>query len=232
MIGVRNIQKNYGTKIALNISHLDISKGDCIGLVGNNGAGKTTLLSLMLDLIKADKGYIESKGMKVNTSDDWKKYTGSYLDEKFLIPHLTPREYLDFVGSLHGLETGAVDEFLQNNSGFFEAELFVRKKYIRDLSTGNKNKVGILSTLLATPELIILDEPFASLDPTSQAWLKNRLVQAKEQGSTMILSSHDLNHVTDVSNRVVLLENGELVKDLATDSETLSELENYFMVDR
>ena len=231
MIKVKDIQKRYGSKLALNVSELAIRKGDCIGLVGNNGAGKTTLLSLMLDLIKADNGFIESKGVRVNTSDEWKNYTGAYLDERFLIPHLTPREYLDFVGSLHGIDGEGVTGFLNENKGFFEEELFEWKKYIRDLSTGNKNKVGILSTLLTSPELVILDEPFASLDPTSQAWLKKRLIQAKNHGATMILSSHDLNHVTEVSNRVILLENGELVKDLATGSETLSELENYFMVD-
>lgn len=231
MIEINNIQKKYGSKVALNISNLTINEGDCIGLVGNNGAGKTTLLSLMLDLIKPDAGSIKSKGLKVNNSDEWKFYTGSFLDDSFLIPHLTPLEYLEFIGSLHNINSGEVLKFIAENKGFFDDELFTRKKYIRDLSTGNKNKVGILATLLQSSELIVLDEPFASLDPTSQAWLKKKLIIERESRATMILSSHDLNHVTDVSNRVVLLENGEVVKDLSTTSETLRELENYFMLE-
>jgi len=231
MIKVENLRKLYGGKAALNVEELTINESDCIGLVGNNGAGKTTLLSLILDLIKASEGAASSKGVAVNKSYEWKKYTGAYLDESFLIPHLSPMEYMEFIGSLHGIGSDETRIFITECSDFFEHELFFRKRFIRDLSTGNKNKVGILSALISSPELLILDEPFASLDPTSQGWLKKTLIQYKEKGTTMILSSHDLNHVTDVSNRVVLLEEGQVIKDLATTSDTLSELENYFMVE-
>ncbi|MGB3464424.1 MAG: ATP-binding cassette domain-containing protein [Cyclobacteriaceae bacterium] len=230
MIELRNITKKYGTKVALKIEGLTINQGDSVGLVGNNGAGKTTMLSLILDQIKPETGEVYSKSKQVNRTDDWKFYTGSYLDERFLIPHLTPTEYLEFVGSLHDRSKNEVMTYIRENEAFYEEDLFTRKKYIRDLSTGNKNKVGILSALLSSPELLILDEPFASLDPTSQAWLKKRLTEYHESGTTMILSSHDLGHVTSVSSRVILLEDGQVIKDNNTTQETLSELESYFLL--
>lgn len=230
MIELRNTTKRYGTKTALDVSSLVINQGDFVGLVGNNGAGKTTMLSLILDLKKPEKGHVFSKNNRVDATDDWKFYTGSYLDHDFMIPHLTPVEYLEFVGSLHGLPKDQVMAFIRENDDFFEDELFTRKKFIRDLSTGNKNKVGILSALISSPELLILDEPFASLDPTSQAWLKKKLIESRSQNTTMILSSHDLNHVTDVSTRIVLLENGQVIRDSETTQETLSELESYFLL--
>ena len=230
MITLNQISKRYGSQLALSVSELSIEKGDCVGLVGNNGAGKTTMLSIILDLIKSDTGVVKSKGAAVNRSDTWKQYTAAYLDENFLIPHLTPWEYLSFVGSLQGKGSDEVKAFIGNCEGFFEEGLFSRRKYIRDLSTGNKNKVGILSTLIQKPELLILDEPFASLDPTSQAWLKKTLMKLRDEGCTMILSSHDLNHVTDVSSRVILLEGGEVSRDLPKTTDTLAELQSYFMV--
>lgn len=230
MITLHQISKKYDQQVVLDVPALEIASGDCIGLVGNNGAGKTTMLSVILDLIKSNTGVAKLRGVEVHRSSEWKQYTGAYLDENFLITHLTPWEYLSFVGSLHGMQPAAVKQFIDSCAGFFEEGLFKRRKYIRDLSTGNKNKVGILSALLQKPELLILDEPFASLDPTSQAWLKKRLIELKGQKVTMILSSHDLNHVTEVSSRVILLEDGQVSKDLPTTQDTLAELENYFMV--
>ena len=113
MIEIFNIQKVYGTHVALSIDDLKIAQSDFIGLIGNNGAGKTTLLSLMLDLIVPTKGYVTSKSIKVSDSDDWKTYTGSFLNEGFLIPFLSPFEFLEFIGSLHGQNTADVKDFLE-----------------------------------------------------------------------------------------------------------------------
>ncbi len=229
MIELHNIRKCYDKKTALAIDNLVIRPRECAGLVGNNGAGKTTMLSLILDLIKPDEGYITSKGVRVSETDDWKNYTGSYLNEGFLIPFLTPMEYFEFIAGLHGLNMEDVTAFLGSNKGFYNEDI-TAKKYIRELSSGNKNKIGILASMLWRPEVLLLDEPFANLDPTSQSWLKFKLRELNSDGVTMVISSHDLNHISEISTRVLLLEEGSLIKDKTTGEDTLEELESYFKV--
>lgn len=229
MIEIIDLQKVYDRTLALSIDNLNIKKGEFIGLVGNNGAGKTTMLSLILDLIEATKGVVKSKSKIVSTSDDWKYYTGSYLNEGFLIPFLTPVEFLEFIGNLNGRNREEVKAFLKENESFF-TESVSSKKYIRELSSGNKNKIGILAALLSEPEMLILDEPFSNLDPSSQSWLKSRLKKLNENGVTILISSHDLKHVTEICKRIVLLEKGKIIKDICTSSETFIELEKYFYV--
>lgn len=229
MIEISNLSKVYGKKFSLTISTLAINKNELVGLVGNNGAGKTTLLSLMLDLIPATNGFVKSKGMAVSKSEDWKNYTGSYLNERFLIPYLTPTEFFEFIGGLHGKNASDIALFLKENEAFFKEDAY-DKTYIRDLSAGNKNKVGILAAILPKPEILILDEPFANLDPSSQLWLKSKLRELNNNGVTIVVSSHDLKHVTEICSRILILDNGKLVKDIPTNSNSLKELENYFNV--
>lgn len=231
MIEVRDIIKIYAGKTVVNVPHLEIKKGETIGLVGNNGAGKTTLFRMILDLIRADKGEILSKGEVVAGNEHWKNYTAAYLDEGFLIDYLTPEEYMYFIGGLYGLNKAQVDEHLLTLTEFFNGEILKRGKYIRDLSKGNQAKVGVAACLLHRPELLMLDEPFANIDPSTQIRLKNLLKEINTQnGTTTLVSSHDLNHITDVSDRILLMEKGVIIKDIATNSSTLAELEDYFAV--
>ncbi|HNV52183.1 MAG TPA: ABC transporter ATP-binding protein [Tenuifilaceae bacterium] len=226
MIEILKLQKVYSQSFALTIENLKINKGELIGLVGNNGAGKTTLLSLILDLIKATDGHVKSKDLQVDKTDDWKNYTGSYLNERFLIPYLTPLEFFEFVGNLYGKNKSDISIFMKENEDFFSIE--DKDLYIRELSAGNKNKVGILATMISNPEIIILDEPFANLDPSSQLWLKSKLKDLNAKGTTIIISSHDLMHVTEICSRILILENGKIVNDSKTHSNSLQELESYF----
>ncbi|MDA3905494.1 MAG: ABC transporter ATP-binding protein [Bacteroidales bacterium] len=231
MIKVENLTKVYGGETVLNIPALTITKGESFGLVGNNGAGKTTFFRLILDLIRANSGTVLSKDIASASSEHWKDYTGSYLDEGFLIDYLTPEEYFQFVGKINQLAQQEIDEFMISFSDFFNNEILGKKKYIRDLSKGNQKKIGISAAIMTKPEILILDEPFSSLDPTTQFRLKKLLKELQvETQMTMLISSHDLNHVTEVCKRIVVLHNGDIVHDLATSKDTLADLEAYFAV--
>lgn len=231
MIKINNLKKNYGTVCVCNVPDLIINNGEIIGLVGNNGAGKTTLFRMVLDLILPTSGEVFSKDINVKGKDEWKCYTASYLDEGFLIDYLTPEEYFYFIGNLNRLSKTDVWEFVKTFEEFFNDEILSSNKYIRDLSKGNQNKVGIAAALISNPEVLVLDEPFANLDPTTQIRLKKLVKDLNAtKGTTILISSHDLNHVTDVCTRIILLEKGNIIKDLIKNENTLRELETYFTI--
>lgn len=229
ILEINKLKKTYAGRTVVDIDHLVINEGETIGIVGNNGAGKTTLFRMLLDLIRPDGGEILSKGVNVANGDSWKNYTASYLDEGFLIDYLTPEEYFVFIGSLHHQSAADVAERIKQYEEFFNGEVLNRNKFIRDFSKGNQNKIGIAAAMLQNPELLILDEPFANLDPTTQFRLKNQVKSlSTDKKLTTLISSHDLNHVTEVSSRIILFERGKVIKDLQTDENTLHELEAYF----
>ncbi|MEP3372683.1 ABC transporter ATP-binding protein [Maribacter dokdonensis] len=229
MITIENLLKIYGSQQVLNIENLEIPTGQSFGLVGNNGAGKTTLFSLLLDLIQPTTGHIINNEVQVNTSENWKPFTSSFIDETFLIGYLTPEEYFYFIGDLRGQNKADVDALLAQYQDFFHGEILGQKKYLRDLSKGNQKKAGIVASFIGNPKVVILDEPFANLDPTTQIRLKQIIKDlAAQQDVTVLVSSHDLIHVTEVCERIVVLNKGEVVKDIETSAETLKELEVFF----
>lgn len=229
MITTQNLSKQYNSNTVLNIEHLEIPRGQSFGLVGNNGAGKTTFFSLLLDLIRPTSGYIENHEVKVNESEAWKPTTSAFIDESFLIGYLTPEEYFYFIGELRGRNKADIDALMEKHKEFFNGEVIGQKKYLRDLSKGNQKKAGIIAALIGDPEVIILDEPFANLDPTTQIRLKKIIKElADDKDVTVLVSSHDLIHVTEVCERIVVLEKGEVVRDINTSTETLKELEEFF----
>ena len=230
MIQVNNLSKTYNTKV-LNIENLEIPRGQSFGLVGNNGAGKTTFFSLLLDLIQPTTGNIINNQVQVNTSEAWKPFTAAFIDESFLIGYLTAEEYFYFIGDLRNQNKADIDALLTKHEEFFNGEILNNKKYLRDLSKGNQKKVGIIATLIGNPSVVVLDEPFANLDPTTVSRLKKIIKELSENPEvTVLVSSHDLVHTVEVCNRIVALNNGEIVKDILTNSETLQELEAYFEV--
>ncbi|QKX04728.1 ABC transporter ATP-binding protein [Aquimarina sp. TRL1] len=229
MITIQNLTKKYVDSVVLSIEELTIEKGSSFGLVGNNGAGKTTLFSTLLDLIKPTSGFITNNEVRVDESEEWKSFTAAFIDESFLIGYLTAEEYFYFIGELRGRNKADVDTLLATYEDFFHGEILGKKKYLRDLSKGNQKKVGIVATLIGNPEVIILDEPFANLDPTTQIRLKKIIKELADNPEvTVLVSSHDLMHVTEVCERIVVLDKGTVVRDIKTSEETLQELEAHF----
>ncbi len=233
MIIIDKLKKNFGEKIAVDIEHYEINQGDMLGLVGNNGAGKTTLFRIMLDLLKADDGKVIINDIDVSQSEDWKSITGAFIDDGFLIDYLTPEEYFYFIGKMYGLKKEEVDERLIPFERFMSGEVIGHKKLIRNYSAGNKQKIGIISAILHYPQLLILDEPFNFLDPSSQSIIKHLLKKYNEEHqATVIISSHNLNHTVDICPRIALLEHGVIIRDIINeDNSAEKELEDYFNVE-
>lgn len=233
MITISNLKKQYGETVACNIQEFTINSGEILGLVGNNGAGKTTLFRLMLDLIKADQGEIlisTSTDINPAKSEEWKTFTGAYIDEGFLIDFLTPEEYFTFIAKTHQIDDTQMNERLQEFNAFMNGEILGHKKLIRDLSAGNKQKVGIIAAMMHQPQVLILDEPFNFLDPSSQNSLKKILTNYNQQTqATILISSHNLTHTVDISSRIALLEHGNIIRDMDNNHESArQELEEYF----
>ena len=231
-IKIENIKKCFGEKVAVDIDNYTIHSGDMLGLVGNNGAGKTTMFRLMLDLLKADNGTVHIGETNVSQNEDWKFHTGAFIDDGFLIDYLTPEEYFYFVGKMYGLKKEEVDNRISQFERFMNGEVIGHKKLIRDYSAGNKQKIGIISAMLHTPKVLILDEPFNFLDPSSQSIIKHILKEYNETtGATILVSSHNLDHTVDVCPRIALMEQGHIIRDIDNQNGAAKEeLENYFNI--
>ena len=230
MITINNLKKAFGETVACDIPKFTVNKGDILGLVGNNGAGKTTLFRMLLDLLKPDEGQVALDGINPAENETWKAWTGAYIDEGFLIDFLTPEEYFAFLGKITNMTQEQVDDRLKDFDRLAAGEIFGQKKLIRNLSAGNKQKVGIMSALFNKPQLVILDEPFNFLDPSSQNTLKHVLTRYQQvTGATILISSHNLQHTVDISTRIALLEKGRILKDMQNEEGSArAELENYF----
>lgn len=226
---IKDLKKIYKNVSVIDIDQLEIRAGECFGLVGNNGAGKTTLFRLMLDLIQASSGTVHFEDSLVSENENWKAVVGAYLDENMLLTYLTPDEYFETLRKIYGMSATDLADHIAQFEVLFNGEITGKKKYIRDLSKGNIKKVGIAAALMNNPQAVLLDEPFENLDPSSQSKLKRLIEEYKTQKNTsFLISSHDLNHVTEIADRIVVLEKGSILKDLADKSRMVSELEAYF----
>jgi ABC-2 type transport system ATP-binding protein len=230
MITVSNLKKQFGQTVASDIPAFEIKDGEILGLVGNNGAGKTTLFRMILDLLKPDEGQVTINDVNPSESEQWKDSTGAYIDDSFLVDFLTPEEFFAFLGKINNIPQEEIDERLKAYERLASGEIFGQKKLIRNLSAGNRQKVGIISALIMRPKLVILDEPFNFLDPSSQNVLKHILTDYnRETGATILISSHNLAHTIDISTRIALLEKGQIIRDLPnTEGSARTELETYF----
>lgn len=229
---LNNLKKSFGEKTAVNIPSFTVNSGDILGLVGNNGAGKTTLFRLVLDLLEADEGNVSINGIDPTKDENWKLSTGAFIDDSFLIDFLTPEEYFAFIAKVNDIDKDTLDERLSEYELFMANEILGQKKLIRDYSAGNKQKIGIISALINMPQMLILDEPFNFLDPSSQNTLKKLLIDYNAKtNATIIISSHNLQHTIDISNRIALLEHGAIIKDMSnSEGSAEKELEEYFNI--
>lgn len=233
-VQLETLKKVFGENVALDIDAFTINSGDVLGLVGNNGAGKTTLFRLILDLLKPNTGYVtiktEDAEYITSNCEDWKTFTGAHIDSGFLIDYLTPDEYFAFIAKVNGIPKEDIDEQLKRYEDFMNGEVCGQNKLIRNLSAGNQQKVGIIAALLNQPSLLILDEPFNFLDPSSQIAMKYLLEDYNKQtGATILVSSHNLTHTLDICTRVALLEHGHIIKDYSkADTDMIAEIEQYF----
>ena len=229
-INIQNLVKQYGKNTVLNIPELTIGSGELVGLVGNNGAGKTTLMRPILDLIEATEGTIEVGGMRVTEDASWKQTTGSFIDGRFLIDFYTPEEYFGFIARVYGLSKDELEGRLETYQPLMHGEILGTRKYLRQFSEGNRQKIGIIGAMLVNPKVLILDEPFNYLDPSSQMTVAKLIRQINYQlGTTVIISSHNLNFVSEISSRILLLEKGVIIKDIINeDGSAAQELEEYF----
>ncbi len=227
MIKIQNLRKSFNGVPALNIEDLEINPGECIGIVGNNGAGKTTFFKSVLDLIKPDTGFVSVENVHVNISADWQNHLNAFIDESFLIEFLKPKEYLTFILKMKNSQFD-VEELLSSYADFSNKDIDENKKYIRDLSTGTKVRIGVLSLLAGDPKYMIMDEPFAHLDPTSQAKLRKLIRAQKEEGRCVIVSSHNLQNIAESCDRVILIEAGIVKYDVEVNEESMRKLGEYF----
>ncbi len=229
-ITIQNLTKKFGDKTAVCIPEFHLTHNEIVGLVGNNGSGKTTFFRLLTDLTKADTGEVLLNGINPAHSEAWKAHTGVYLDESFLIDYLTPEEYFNFIATVSGISSATLQQRLQTFESFMNGEIIGTKKLIRNFSAGNKQKIGIIAAMLSTPTFLILDEPFNFLDPSGQNALKQLICNyAKQNNTTVIISSHNLHHTIDISTRIVLLEDGNIINDFTdVDTDAKNRLEDYF----
>lgn len=225
LLHVEAVKKTYPSGFTLVVDRLKLDAHERVGLVGNNGAGKTTLLLLSLGLLRRDGGYVRVAGHDVARTGSWRRRTASYLGESSLISFLTPKEYVTFVGKAYDLSRDRIDRRLRRFEDFLGFTRNEERKLIREFSSGNRKKIGLVAAMITEPSLLVLDEPFAGLDPRSQSLLRNALDALNERcGTSLFVSSHDLSHVVEFCKRVVVLDGGRVVQDAPVCSGSLREI--------
>jgi ABC-2 type transport system ATP-binding protein len=206
VIEIRGLSKDFGQGRGVFDLELDVEPGEILGFLGPNGAGKSTTMRMLLGLIRPTGGRAYVLGSDV-TSDslEIRQRTGYLAGDFDLYRQLTGRRMLEHLAALHGgVPTGAIDELAER----FDASL---DRPIRDLSTGNRQKIGLIQALMHQPELLILDEPIAGLDPLVQRNFHELLHELRANGRSVFLSSHTLSEVERVADRIAILRRGKLV---------------------
>ena len=222
-----SVKKKYGSFEVLSIDGVSFTSGETIGIVGKNGAGKSTFLRVMTGLSSIDAGRVLLDGKSICESEDWRDDCGVFLDESFLIEFYTPNEYLDFAGCLRHLSRGEVVARKLEYADFFHGEVIGTHKLIRELSAGNRKKLGIAGALLSNPSMLILDEPFSDLDPQGRRWLLDKVKDHRRRNGLIVVTSHDLHVIEELADRIIMLDAGKIIRD--ADSACWHDLEMHFL---
>lgn len=213
VLSLRNLSMRYGSKQVLNSINLDVYQGQIIGYIGPNGAGKSTTVKIMLGLIEGYTGEVEIFGKKVNSNDSsYKKKIGYVPENADVYENLTAFEYLTFTGQLYGMELTEVEQKAVELLHAFDLDEVIHTR-LSAFSKGMKQKVLIISSLLHDPDLLFLDEPLSGLDANSMMIIQAMLKQLAAQGKTIFYSSHIMDLVEKISNRIILLVDGKVVAD-------------------
>jgi ABC-2 type transport system ATP-binding protein len=208
MLTIKNVRKQFGSFTAVDDLNLEIPKGEIFGLLGANGAGKTTTFRMILGLLTPTEGKVTWDGKEISyeTSD----LVGYLPEERGLYPKLTVREQLIYLGQLRGMNRSLIQEQTDKWLKRFGAEEYLNKK-VESLSKGNQQKIQFIAAVIHRPELLILDEPFSGLDPVNVELLKNSVHELKKEGTTIVFSSHRMEHVEELCQHLCIMHRGKSV---------------------
>jgi ABC-2 type transport system ATP-binding protein len=228
-ISIHQLRKVYGTKAAVDGLDLDVKRGSFFGFLGPNGAGKTTTIRMLMGLAPPSSGSIELLGLPMpERALDVKRRIGLVPDESLLFDHLTGLEFTEFVGRMYGLERPVARERSRELLELFQLDGEPRK-LIGEYSKGMRKRVAMAAALIHRPELFLLDEPFEGVDAVGARLMKDILLEQVRHGATMFLTSHVLEVVERLCDRVAIINDGRLVlsgtmAELRSGSETLEDV--------
>lgn len=208
MLEVRNLNKTFGELTAVDEVDFVIPEGKILGLIGQNGAGKTTTFRLILDLLHPDQGEVLWKGKTMSKAAY--NQVGYLPEERGLYPKISIEKQLLYFAQLRGKKKSDIAPHIDEWMDRFKVKGKKTDK-VKTLSKGNQQKVQLISTLIHDPKLIILDEPFSGLDPVNADLLEEGIMEAKERGASIIFSSHNMNNVENLCDRLVMLKDGKMV---------------------
>lgn len=210
MLEVKNIVKKYGNNLAVNDLSFTVANGEIFGLLGENGAGKTTTFRIIMGLLEPNAGEVFLDGEKIDYSKS--DSIGFVTEERSLLTKLTVQEQIEFYGTLKGLEKKEIDNLLNKWLEKFEITSYKNRK-IKELSKGNQQKVQFISAVIHHPKLLILDEPFTGLDPINVKLLKEAIIELKNEGCSIIFSSHQMEYIEDFCEKLIILVKGKAILD-------------------
>jgi len=207
-VEVSHVVKSFADKVAVDDLSFSVAQGEMFGLIGPNGAGKTTTIRMMMDIIKPDSGGVTILGEKLG--EVTKNRLGYMPEERGLYKKLSVLESIVYLASLKGMDRKSATEKaneLLNQTGMLAS----KKKKIEELSKGMGQIIQFIVTIIHDPQLVILDEPFAGLDPVNTELLKEMLANLRNQGKAVILSTHQMNQVEELCDRILMINNGQAV---------------------
>jgi ABC-2 type transport system ATP-binding protein len=204
-IEIEHVAKSFGKVQAVIDTSFSVEKGEIFGLLGPNGAGKTTTIRILLDLFRPDRGQVSILGGPMN--EEKKNRIGYMPEERGLYQEITTERCLHYLASLKGVPAADAKERLGILLERFDLAAHKTKK-IKDLSKGMQQKAQIINTVIHDPELVIIDEPFTSLDPINMLLVKELIRELREQGTTIVMSTHQMHQVEELCDRIVLIDDG------------------------